>query len=265
MRRRHLLAIATNYEGAPYALRGCLNDARSWVGWAECTGFDSVTSLLGTAATGEAIRGAITGAANGLKRGDTLFVPVSGHGASVPQAAGQAEADRRDEAFCPDDFQRNGLLYDNEIPGLLVGKAWGARVVLLFDSCHSGTMAKFAELEERGISIGWPPPEDARVRQIPVEAVPSWEVGGPGRRGLLAPRPLVLSAALDSEVAYDALIDGQHQGAFTWACMRALEESVNPSWAAVVASARLRVKGRGFGQTPGVDGSTWQKRWRVGD
>jgi hypothetical protein len=76
-------------------------------------------------------------AAKTLQSGDLLFLSYSGHGGQVPDVTGE-EADKKDETWCLYD----GQLIDDELYFEFSRFAAGVRILVLSDSCHSGTVAR---------------------------------------------------------------------------------------------------------------------------
>lgn len=76
-------------------------------------------------------------AAADLAADDLLLLTYSGHGASLPDRGGD-ELDQRDEAWCLHD----GLLLDDEIHHRLCTFAAGVRVLVVSDSCFSGSVTR---------------------------------------------------------------------------------------------------------------------------
>ena len=73
-----------------------------------------------------------------------VVITFSGHGTYVPDLNGD-EVDGLDEALCPYDMQTSGAaLIDDEIHALFAARKPGVRLVLISDSCHSGTVTRAA-------------------------------------------------------------------------------------------------------------------------
>merc|ERR1719353_157106 len=71
--------------------------------------------------------------------GDVLFFHFSGHGAQEEDPHGYEE-DGMNETILPVDFQRTGMISDDEIAEKLVHRLpEGVRLTALMDSCHSGS------------------------------------------------------------------------------------------------------------------------------
>jgi hypothetical protein len=125
-----------HYQGWSGALRACEADADDMRSIASGRGFRSQL-LLTSAATRDAVRGAIASAAAELAAGDILFISYSGHGGQVPDSNGD-EDDAQDETWCLYD----GQLIDDELHALWATFAPGVRILVVSDSCHSGTITR---------------------------------------------------------------------------------------------------------------------------
>jgi hypothetical protein len=115
------------------------------------------TVLLTKKATRAALLAGMRSAAKALKAGDLFFLSYSGHGGQVPDT-NKDEPDRKDETWCLFD----GQLSDDELYLELSRFAAGVRILVLSDSCHSGSVTR-----ERTPP---PPPPGARAKLMP-EAV----------------------------------------------------------------------------------------------
>jgi metacaspase-1 len=120
-------------------LTACEVDARAMQAIAEDRGF-TTTLLLTKHATTTAVRDALVAAAKELKTGDMLLVTYSGHGGQVPDRNYEEGADARDETWVLYDQE----LVDDELYALWSGFKRGVRILVLSDSCHSGTVVKEA-------------------------------------------------------------------------------------------------------------------------
>lgn len=127
----------TAYGGWSGALTGCETDARSMASIANAEGF-TVNSLLTRQATSARVLAAIQSAADSLASGSTFFLTYAGHGAQVPNLNndGDEEVDAKDETWVLWDR----MLLDDELRRAFSAFASGVRIVLLSDSCHSGTL-----------------------------------------------------------------------------------------------------------------------------
>jgi metacaspase-1 len=125
-----------HYDGWIGALTACEADATSMEAIAESSGFTTRT-LLTTAATRSGVTSAIKEASDSLAAGDIFLISYAGHGGYVPDVNGD-EVDGRDETWCLYD----GELIDDELWQLWQGFAAGVRILVVSDSCHSGTVTR---------------------------------------------------------------------------------------------------------------------------
>ncbi len=124
------------YGGWTGPLAACEFDARDMAAIARQKGIKS-TVLLTKKATRAAALSGLRDAASKLQSGDLFFLSYSGHGGQVPDVTGE-EADKRDETWCLYD----GQLIDDELYFEFSRFAAGVRILVLSDSCHSGTVAR---------------------------------------------------------------------------------------------------------------------------
>ncbi|WP_380872494.1 hypothetical protein ACFB49_34260 [Sphingomonas sp. DBB INV C78] len=125
-----------HYAGWDGELNACEFDAEDMEALAKQAGF-ATSNLIRGAATRAAVVAAIGNAAAVLKGGDIFLITYSGHGGSIPDPSGD-EPDGKDETWCLYD----GELIDDELGELWTKFAAGVRVLLISDSCHSGTIYK---------------------------------------------------------------------------------------------------------------------------
>ncbi|HEY5893463.1 MAG TPA: caspase family protein [Chthoniobacterales bacterium] len=145
-----------HYGGWNGELFACEADANDMAALAESRGFETQT-LLRECVTAKAVKQAILSAAKKLKKGDTFFFSYSGHGGQVPDRNGDEgrfgdTRDAMDETWCLFDRQ----MVDDELAALYARFKAGVRIIVLSDSCHSGTVVR---------ALG--EPIKARVRLLP--------------------------------------------------------------------------------------------------
>ena len=127
---------AAAYAGWDGPLAACEFDAQDMAALAKSRGMKP-TVLLTRKATRAGLLLNMRQAAQTLKAGDLFFMSYSGHGGQVPDTNGD-EADKKDETWCLYD----GQLIDDELYFELSKFAAGVRVLVLSDSCHSGTVTR---------------------------------------------------------------------------------------------------------------------------
>jgi hypothetical protein len=130
-----------HYNGWSGDLAGCEFDAQDMQRIATSRGFET-TILLTKEATAEHVIAGIEDAAKKLEPGDIFFLTNSSHGGQVPDTHHEEE-DSKDETWVLYDRQ----LVDDELFGLWGKFKDGVRIVVLSDSCHSGTATRDAMLD----------------------------------------------------------------------------------------------------------------------
>lgn len=162
---------AAHYSGWDGPLAACEFDANDMAAIARDKGMKR-TVLLTRKATRAKVLAAIRAAAKALKAGDLYFLTFSGHGGQVRDANGD-ESDRKDETWCLYD----GQLIDDELYFELSRFAAGVRILVLSDSCHSGSV----------------------TRELPPPAPP------PGQRARLMPAAVAMRVYAQHRQFYDDL------------------------------------------------------------
>jgi len=156
------------YDGWDGQLVACEFDAKDMAALASAKGFSAQT-LLTKEATSTAILRAIEDAAAEMDEGDILFLTYSGHGGQVPDSNSD-EDDRMDETWCAYDRQ----VVDDELYSAWSAFPAGARILVLSDSCHSGTAIKAVlgavRPEALGEAVGHgEPTSEQRMRAMPAD------------------------------------------------------------------------------------------------
>jgi hypothetical protein len=129
---------AGHYGGWGGELCACEFDANDMSAIATKAGMKAKL-LLSKQAKRDAVLDGIRGAAGALKAGDLFFLSYSGHGGQVADVTGD-EPDKKDETWCLYD----GQLIDDELYFELGRFESGVRVLVVSDSCHSGTVTRAA-------------------------------------------------------------------------------------------------------------------------
>ena len=127
---------AAAYGGWTGPLAACEFDANDLAALARAQGMKASMLLTKKGTRANTLAG-IRGAAKSLRAGDLFFLTFSGHGGQVPDVTGD-EADKQDETWCLYDAQ----LIDDELYFELSRFAAGVRILVLSDSCHSGTVTR---------------------------------------------------------------------------------------------------------------------------
>lgn len=234
MAKKALCIGINNYPGTHMDLQGCVNDAQDWAATLAARGLKT-TTLVDGQATKAAMVAAMADLIGKGAKGDTLVITYSGHGTYQPDENGD-ETDGLDEALCPYDLQTKGeALTDDEIHALFAARKAGVKLVLISDSCHSGTVTRAAaapagaETRPRFMPMGmWLPkaslPKDRAGKAALTMAAPG------GASPLLGAHSnklgdLLLAGCKEgpNNFSYDARIGGRFNGAFTYYALKALK------------------------------------------
>jgi metacaspase-1 len=255
-----------HYGGWDGPLAACENDARDMAALAALRGIEP-RLLITKKATRAAVLAGLRRAARALKGGDLFVLTYSGHGGQVRDASGD-EPDKKDETWCLYDAQ----LIDDELYYELSRFAAGVRILVLSDSCHSGTVTR--ERED-------PPPSGLRSKMMPlavgdrvyrahadfydrlqldVKKAAGGAVIDPdaalaqlavsGRLSAIAaefkPASILISGCQDNQSSYD----GEHNGAYTEQLLKVWDHG---AFAGNHAAFHARIKARMPGyQTPNL-------------
>ncbi len=278
MAKRALCIGINNYPGTHMDLSGCVNDAKAWGDALRSRGY-SVETLLDAQATKAAMLAGFKSVIGGAKSGDVVAITFSGHGTYVPDLNGD-ELDGLDEALCPYDIQTGGAaLTDDEIHAIFAARAAGVRLVLISDSCHSGTVTRAAAPDPdaanaprpRFMPMGnWLPadrlPRGASGKPLANVAV---SAGSSPFNGAISRRDgdLLLSGCKEgpNNFSYDATIKGAPCGAFTYYALKALAtlkpDATYADWHAAVNPAKL--PSASYPQSPQIVGSAQAKAQKI--
>jgi hypothetical protein len=267
---KYALCIGINdYPGTGSDLAGCVNDVRDWSTLLQKKGF-AVLQIIDKKATGKNIRSAIGSTIGGAKSGDIVVIQYSGHGSYVPDQNGD-EPDGTDECICPYDINSKGPITDDELFELYSGKQTGVKLLVISDSCHSGTVAKFAPITTPPTMKGRGAPA-RKVRFLPPATFLSKrDIGKLGiGRGLRRSNPpgryaaLLMAGCQDTEYSYDASFQGRPNGAFTFVAIRALSGlSPKASYKQWYQAIRKALPSQQYPQSPNLYGTSRMKAWKT--
>lgn len=257
--KRALCIGINDYPGINSDLGGCVNDARDWAHELGKRGFE-VTLMLDAQAKKAAMVHAIGELVRSTREGDSVVITYSGHGTWVPDDDGD-EPDGRDEALCPYDITSEPLL-DDELLELFSERHPRARVVLISDSCHSGSVARFGVARAGTRRVRFLPPEV--FLSDPTELERARRVERAPSKGRSRGSALLLSGCQDLEVSWDASFEGRPNGAFTRAALDALQRlPSSATYADWYKAIRARLPTAEYPQSPNLVATRTQKRWAV--
>lgn len=277
MTKKALCIGINDYPGTNMDLAGCVNDANDWAQTLQARGF-AVSQLLDAQATKAAMITAMTELIGGAVAGDSLVITYSGHGTYQPDENGD-EADGLDEALCPYDIKMIGeALIDDEIHAMFAACKPGVRLVLIADSCHSGTVTRAAPSEPvvdaprpRFMPMGnWLP--DAQLPKArsgrPAAHIAGAPPGTSPFAGSLRKQEgdLLLSGCKEgpNNYSYDARIDGRPNGAFTYYALKTLKKlSAGATYADWHKAITDYLPSSAYPQSPQIVGLAAARRQKV--
>lgn len=232
-------------------LDGCVNDAQAIGEIIKGRfGFDekNISTLFNQDARREKILAAMETLIAQSEKGDIVFIYYAGHGSQVNNSlSAEVSGDKKDESIVPADMFD---IRDKELAGIfnrLLDK--GVVLTLIFDSCHSGSIA-------RGSSS----PVIAKDRHMPANPSDAKDPSDPQKpedRGAL-----IFSAAQPEQLAKEALDDqGNPHGAFTVALIKALNSSsVNEPADILFLRLKAIMQANGNTQEPVLGGNETRRK-----
>ena len=139
-----------------------------------------------------------------------IWIHYSGHGTQISDTNGD-EVSKLDEVIVPSDYQKSGYIVDDDLYAILKGVK--CKTVLLFDSCHSGTV----------VDLPW-----SYIYQNPS----SYSIQNNNNNTLTNKEIFMFSGSRDDQTSEDTYSADQRQsvGAFTNAfisCVRAKKHEIS--------------------------------------
>ena len=230
-----------NYPGIFNDLKGCVNDAKDWSAWLQGLGFE-VSLMLDSQATRTNVKAALQGLVNTTNAGDVAVFTYSGHGTQVTDFSSD-EDDPYDEAICLYD----GNVIDDELRVILEGLHRQATLVVISDSCFSGSVTRIAG-------------EKAIPRFIPPTVSTA---GRTARRSFLLPEAIMpeilVTGCSDSEYSYDAEFNGRPNGAMTALALSVIRQNPNATYREFYTGLRALLPSEDYPQAPQLEGSDANK------
>ncbi len=267
--KRSLHIGINDYPGTGSDLSGCVNDADDWREALEKRSFQAA-SLLDAEAKKSNMVEAISKIVADTGKDDISVITYSGHGTWVPDGDGD-EADGRDEALCPHDTFEGNVLTDDELYEIFGQRNWGARVVFISDSCHSGSVSKACNIMMGTENDSWKFPKVKFLapelylrgnRELIQKAKRLENTQG---KWIIKAATLLLSGCKDTEYSYDAWFNERANGAFTYAALQTLEQlDKDATYADWYREIRKFLPHIQYPQTPQILAAGYQKnKWKI--
>jgi len=231
---RRALLVGINYEGTSSALQGCINDVANVQEYlVGKRGYSAENVVVCTDNTPlKPTRSNILSLLSQLilSEAQVLYFHYSGHGSYISDVNGD-EDDGRDECLVPLDYQRSGMITDDDMRAIVSLLPAGKKMGIVLDCCHSGT----------GIDLAYNLYKRAgRYTMIrnPKYSETKCHV-------------MMLSGCADYQTSADAYLQGKYQGALTHAFLTAMNEGV-ATYDQLITRVRTVLKQGRFQQLPNL-------------
>ena len=197
------------YDGWDGQLAACERDADDMFAIGKAQGYEAA-QLKREDATSANVLKALAEAAATVGKGEHFFLTYSGHGGQVPDTNGD-EPDTLDETWCLHDR----MLLDDELYAMFGRFQPGARIFVLSDSCHSGSVTRDRirprPTDARGeMKPKWLPL--AKSQAIYEARKPMFDsiqqLAGPAEKRTMGASILLISGCRDDQVSYDGPVNG---------------------------------------------------------
>lgn len=210
-------------------LKGAVNDARDIARTLRAAGVSDLQTLFDAEASRERILSAWQDLIERSSEEDILVLSYAGHGAQEQEWVKGSEADGLDEVFLLAGFATtapgNGeRLRDDDLAAMLRA-AGGRSVLVLADSCHSGTMTRSIDPRIRRLGtrlVGLPPFENDLLRSQPPHPLLKGKDAAAEDLQDLA-NVIYVGATVDGQVIPELMIAGEPRGALSWSFARGVE------------------------------------------
>jgi len=231
-----LLFGINNYGGFGQDLNGCINDVE--LAASRLNGFQ-IRKFLDKQVTVRNFINQVEYAIANSVENDVIYIHYSGHGTYVEDLSGD-ELDGYDEAL----YLYDGPLIDDKMNEMLQKIPEGVTVLLLLDSCFSGTATR------NPYRIRFMPPTFEKVSHLRVK-----------RNWYENMKWVVLSGCGENQTSADAEFDGKSYGAFTYFAWHTLKATMTyKTWHAKI---REFLPSREFDQAPTLEGNSMLLEKRV--
>jgi metacaspase-1 len=201
-----LLFAINNYPGSANDLRGCINDQVNITENLLKKYYPEfkIHTYKDRQVTGQKFLSELSRYIHALQAGDRLFIHYSGHGTQGADPY-HTEADGYSEAL----YLYDGTLWDYQIAEVLAFIPPGALVIMAFDSCHAGgsVTRKRNYLKNRYVQTQDINPAIGRRKSAIRETTQHRNF-------------IFFAGCQESQYSADAFIEGDYNGAFTWAWVK---------------------------------------------
>lgn len=257
MPRRAALLVGINYINTPNELNGCYNDIVNVSQFLRSNlGYTSITMLTdgnrNTLPTGHSnptrqnILAGISNLVSGLVAGDEVLFHYSGHGTLIRDTNGD-EVTGYDSCLCPIDYDRAGIISDDELRVCLINKIpKGVKLYVILDCCHNGTGCDIRyKYEDYSILLANRPTMRWKTQQKALLQTKYTETQGD---------VFMISGSRDEQTSADAYINNQFAGALTYALMSTLRANNirTYTWSSLLRDIRYFMRVNKYDQIPQI-------------
>lgn len=239
--KRAVCVGINNYPGSSNDLLGCVNDALDWSELLQGYGFE-VNVMLDSQASRQNVRNALQGLVISAEPGDVAVFTYSGHGTQVLDFSAD-EGDIYDEAL----YVYDGNVLDDELRSLIKMINPQATLVVISDSCFSGTVTRLA-------------PEAGKPRFMPPSDL---LIGRVVRQKFLLPEgdmpEILITGCSDSEYSYDAEFNGRPNGAMSALAIKVIKQNPEATYKEFFEGLRGLLPSDEYPQSPQLEGSDANK------
>ena len=259
---KRALIVGINYVGTGHPLKGCINDAHNMHRLVlDDLGFSQTKLVLEDAATTEGILSGLHWLVDGVKPGDVILFHFSGHGSQVRS---NIEPDGLDEIICPIDLDwKTKVIKDDQFKQIFSTVPNGVNVTVILDCCHSGSgMDQDQTLfTQTRVQLHQEQPlveKEGRFLPMPADIQHEIDTEHLEIREFKTSRDvnrsaLLIAGCLPHQTSADAFIDGQFQGAATYALRNALTEG-KKTYREIAQHMTEYMEAARFSQRPQLDG-----------
>ncbi len=235
--KKAICAGINNYPGVSNDLNGCVNDVNDWASFLQLNGFETKI-ILNSSATRNNLLNGLKNLVAEAQADDVIVFSYSGHGTNVVDTSGDEE-DSYDEAL----YVYDGTILDDELREIIRETKAGVHLVIISDSCFSGTVTRVAP--------------QGKPRYIKTDDIP---VNAKSKKRFLSDEDMVeilISGCDNDEYSYDAQINGRWNGAFSAAALDVMKDRL--TYNEFYQALRGILPSSQYPQTPQLEGSTANK------
>lgn len=226
-------------------LRGCVNDAQNVAYTLNALDIvpakpSTMRILTDARATKDNILKNLEWLTKNAKKGDVLIYYHSSHGTQVADVENdEDDIDHKDEALCPYDVARNGVISDGVIKDDSLNEIFSkvpesVTLDVIIDSCHSGTITKEFTFCTTEIEVKTGTPRymepildvDFFLRANPL--IPKQKILGKKKGdkeiAIANLNHILWAACRDNQTSNEDIYEGKYQGAFTYCYCKLLRK-----------------------------------------